>query len=83
VVPEYTDASVQVIGTFGGMTVTFEGSNMISSPTYAQLKEVDKTAIAFTAAGIKTVLESVYQVRPARSGGSSADVDIYFKAVRR
>ncbi len=79
--PNYTDKSIQVFGTFGGATVTIQGSNVIDSPTYATLNDPSGTSLAITSAGIKQVLENTYWIRPIVSGGdTTTDLDIYLLA---
>jgi hypothetical protein len=69
--PVFVDKSVQVLGTFGGATVTIQGANVFS-PTASDwdtLHKVDNTNLTFTAAGIFTVLDNVVAIRPLLSGG--------------
>jgi hypothetical protein len=76
--PHYADKSVQVIGTFGGATVTIQGSNMKDTPTYATLNDDGGTALTFTSAGIKKIRENTYWVRPIISGGDeTTNLDVY------
>lgn len=69
-----TDRSVQIFGgTVGG--IHLEGSNAIATTisAWATLHEVDgTTALTFTAAGIRQVLEATYYTRPAATNGASA-----------
>ena len=69
VCPMFSDKSVQVYGTFGGATVTVQGSNDSSSPTYATLADPQGNALTVTLAKIEQVLENTYSVRPLLSGG--------------
>lgn len=76
--PNYSIKSIQVIGTFGGATVTIQGSNIIDSPTYASLTYDGTNAIAFTSAGVKKIWENTYWVRPIISGaGATTTLDVY------
>lgn len=66
------DRTVQVTGTFGvGGTIIVEGSlDPQQTPTnWFQLKDPSNTAISFTAAGIKAVLENVPHIRVRVTGG--------------
>jgi len=66
--PGYQDRSVQVTGTFGtGGSVTVQGSN--DGSNYAALRDPSHTTLAFTAAGIKAILEATERVRPAVTAG--------------
>lgn len=74
----FADKSVQVTGTFGGATVTIQGSNIVTSPTYATLNDPTGSAITFTSAGIKGILENTYWVRPIISSVTdSTDLNVY------
>lgn len=76
--PNYPDKSIQVVGTFGGATVTIQGSNMIDNPTYATLNDGTGAALTITSAGIKQILENTYWVRPIISGGdANTNLDVY------
>lgn len=72
---QYSDKTVQVVGTFGGTTCTMQGSN--DGSTWFSLTDLTGTAIAFTAAGAKLIAENPLYIRPSCSGGAGADLDIY------
>lgn len=62
------DRSIQIEGTFGaGGTVIVEGTN--DGTNWRQLKDATGTAISFTAAGIKQILENPVAVRPRVTAG--------------
>lgn len=64
----WSDRSVQVTGTFGsGGTVLVEGSN--DGTTWFTLNSPQGTALSFTAAGLKQILEGVLFIRPRVSAG--------------
>ena len=66
----YNDKSLHVYGTFGGATVTFEGSNEDAPSSEAVgLTDPTQTAISFTAKGLKQVLENPLFIRPVVTGG--------------
>lgn len=69
VCPMFADKSVQVYGTFGGATITVQGSNDSSSPTYATLADPQGNALTITLAKLEQILENTYVVRPLLSGG--------------
>jgi hypothetical protein len=68
-------ATVQVVGTFGGATVTLEGSN--DGTNYVTMRDVDGADISFTAAGYAEFSTAFRYIRPASTGGTGDDVDVY------
>jgi hypothetical protein len=78
----FTDRSVQVTGTFGGATVTMQGSND-GGATWSTLNDAAGTPLTFTAAGIKQVLEVSQFIRPSVSGGAAADLDVHLLMVSK
>lgn len=75
--PRFNDKTIQVVGTFGGGTIDIEGSVIFASPTFAVLTDPQGSAASFTGAGIKTVLQNVYWLRPNVSAGTGVSVDVY------
>ena len=75
------DKSVQVLGTFtGSPTIVIEGSND-GGTTYATLNDATGTALSFTAAGLKSILEHTELIRPRASAGTGgASVSVYIVA---
>lgn len=71
-----TDRSVQIVGTFGTSTVAFEGSND-GGANWVSLADPQGNAVEKTAASIEQILEYTRAVRPAVSGGTTADIDVY------
>lgn len=67
--------SVQVVGTFGGMTIELHGSN--DGANFFVLKDLQGSNLSFTAAGLKDFTTACAYIKPVRTGGSGADVDIY------
>lgn len=67
-------ACVQISGTFGGATVTFQASN--DNTNWVTLKDISGTSVSVTAAGLVELSTSAVYVRPAISGGTSDDVDV-------
>jgi hypothetical protein len=79
---QWADKSIQcgITGdTFNSGTVILEGSN--DGTTWTQLHDPSNTAIAFTAAGLKQVLEMTAWVRP-RASVSVTSVNVVM-AIRR
>lgn len=76
----YTDRAVQVTGTFGGATVTIEGT--IDGTNYATLTDPQGNALSITAAKIEQVAETVVKIRPAVTGGSGTSVTVSLLAHR-
>lgn len=68
-------ATVQVFGTFGGATVTLEGSN--DGTNYVAMRDVDGADISFTAAGYAEFSTAFRYIRPASTGGTGDNVDVY------
>lgn len=73
---DYRDRTVQVLGTFGGATVTIEGSND-GGTTWATLHDQSANALTFTSAGMKYVIELPALIRPSVSGGTSPSIDVW------
>lgn len=74
--PQYTDKSLHVSGTFGGSSTALQGSNSITGATFAALRSPDSVAIALTADSIKAVLENTFQVKPVPTGGTAQSLTI-------
>ena len=68
------DKTVQVSGTFGGGTVILEGS--LDGTNYYTLSDPQGSALTFTSAGIKTVLEAVLFARPRVTAGTSVSLTV-------
>lgn len=73
---DYSDRSIQVLGTFNGATVTIQGSND-QGTTWATLNDAFGTALTFTTAGIKQLTEVCAFMRPLVSAaGGSTDLTV-------
>lgn len=80
--PSYPIKSVQITGTFGGATCTIQGSNMVTTPTYFSLEDIQGNAIALTSDGGQPIAINTYWVRPILSSISTAtNVDVYMLCV--
>lgn len=63
----YSDRSVQVTGTFGGATVSIEGSN--DGVNYFTLVDPQGNNLSFVTSRLEAILEMVLYVRPKVTGG--------------
>lgn len=77
VTPNFKDVCIQVKGIFGASaSIAIEGTNDISSETWAALDDTTGTVIALTAAGIIQLGDTPYKIRPTLSNGDgSTDID--------
>ena len=66
--------SVQVTGTFGGATITLQGSN--DGTNFVTLKDSAGTAISFTAAGMAEFSTAALYLKPTSSGGTADNVTV-------
>lgn len=74
--PQYTDKTVQILGTFDGATCTMQGSN--DGSTWFSLTDPQGNAIAKAAAAGEAIIESPLWIRPLVSGaGAGTDLDVY------
>jgi len=84
--PEWSERSVHMWGTWGGATAIMEGSNDLTAPNpvdFEQLHNFQGTAIALTANGISAILESTYYIRPRLSvDGTGASVTVNLLLLR-
>ena len=69
---DFADRSVQATGTFGGSTITIEGSN--DGTTYATLTDNQNTAVTFTVPSIQSIEDLTLLIRPVLSGGAGSTV---------
>lgn len=67
-------ATVQISGTFGGATVTFEGSN--DGVTYFPLKDMSGVEISLTAAGLVDFSTGALFVKPVVTGGTAESINV-------
>jgi hypothetical protein len=66
--------SVQVTGTFGGATITLQGSN--DGTNFVTLKDSAGTAISVTAAGMAEFSTAALYLKPTSSGGTADNVTV-------
>lgn len=74
---QYTDKSVQVVGTFGlGGTLRFEGSN--NGTDWSVLTDPQGNPLDFTSAKIEMVSEATLYVRPrVTAGDDTTNLSVY------
>jgi hypothetical protein len=71
----YSDKTVQVFGTFGGATVTLQGSSDprvetdLANAIWVTLTDTTETALALTSAGGASILQNYRWIRPSVAGG--------------
>ena len=77
--PHFADKSIQLIGTLGvAGACTIEGSNMVTTPTYATLSDPQGNALVMTSLKIEQVLENTYLIRPSiTAGDANTLLDVY------
>lgn len=73
---QYPDRTIGIVGTFGGATVTIQGS-MDGGTTWATLHDFQGNSATFTAAALFLIAENPTLIRPITSGGSGTAVDVY------
>lgn len=72
--PDYADRCVQVNGTFGGATVTIEGSS--DGVNYDPLHDTQGNVVSFGASGFAQLLEVPLYTKPVLNGGASVAVSV-------
>lgn len=65
---------MQVTGTFGGATITLQGSN--DGSNYAAVTDAAGNSITLSAAGLKDFSTAAAYLRPSSSGGTGDDVTV-------
>lgn len=65
---------VQVIGTFGGATVTLKASN--DGTNWVTLKDLQGSDVSLTAAGMAEFTTSAAYIRAEAAGGTGDDIDV-------
>lgn len=66
--------NVQVVGTFGGATVNFQGSN--DGTNWVNLSDTQGTEISLTATGAADFSSAMLYFKPVAASGSSQDIDV-------
>lgn len=76
-VPNRSDKTMQVSGDFGaGGDIQIEGSIDPDGAVFNRLTDPQGNTIAFTSAGIETIMENVAYIRPVVDSGTSVDVTV-------
>lgn len=73
---QYSDRSVQVIGTFNGAAVAIEGSLESNTTNFTLLTDSKENDLLITSAKIEAVLQLVRWVRPSVPSGTGANVTV-------
>lgn len=76
-----TDRTVQVIGTFGGTSVSIEGSN--DGTNWSILNDLQGAALTFTTTRLEGISEMPLYIRPKLTGGTGASITVLVTAVGR
>jgi hypothetical protein len=71
---QYPDRTIGVYGTFGGATVTIQGS--MDNSTWSTLNDYKGNALTYTAAGISLIAENPLYIRAITSGGSGSSINV-------
>jgi hypothetical protein len=76
--PGWSDRSVHVFGTFGGATVTIQGSNELAPTNWVTLAAAGDASedMVFSVADLKQLLEVTRWVRPLLSGGAGSSMTV-------
>ncbi len=80
-IPEWSDKTIQVVGTWGGATASVEGSN--DGTNYSTLHDLLGNTLFLTSDGITSVMETTRYIRPSSAGGDGTqDLDFILLARR-
>ena len=79
--PDKNERTFQASGTFGGTTVSLQGTlDPAMAAFYPCFALETGAAVAITAAGRVGILQNDYAVKPVVTGGTSVSVNIWFMA---
>jgi hypothetical protein len=70
------DRTVQILGAFGGATVTLQGTLEETPTTWSSVTDAQGNAIAATSATLEAVTELVRFIRPLVTGGTGTAVSV-------
>ena len=70
----WADRSVQITGTFGGATLTIQGSN--NGSEWNTLTDPQGNEIVLTSQKIEQIMEITRYIKPIVSGGSGTSINI-------
>jgi len=80
--PTFSDRTVHVLGTFGGATLTFQGSN--DGANWLTLVDPQGNALTWTTSDrLETCLDSPLHVRPLLSGGAGSSLTVIMVAKKQ
>lgn len=71
---DFADRSVQVTGTFGGATLSIQGSN--DGSNWVNLTDPFNNAISLTGAGLRAIVELTRYIRPVLAGGAASSLTV-------
>lgn len=75
------DISLQVLGTFGGATIVWQGSN--DGTTWVTLIDMQGSNLSHTAAAFKTLRDVPRYIRPSVTGGTGVNLTAILFARRK
>lgn len=71
---QFADRTVQIEGTFGGATITIEGS--LDTVNFHVLTDPQGNAISAGSAKLEAISELTYDVKPVITDGSGSDITV-------
>lgn len=74
----FSDKTVQVVGSFGGGTVTIEGS--MNGDDWVTLNDPQGDSLTFTTEGMAVIAENPQFVRPSLDGSTDPDLEVFVGA---
>jgi hypothetical protein len=77
---QFPDRTVGITGTFGGATVTIQGS--VDNTNWVTLHDFLGNTTVYTAGAIALLAENPLYIRAITSGGSGTAVDVYLLGSR-
>lgn len=73
---QYSDRSVQVIGSLNGAQLTLEGSLESQTTNFSVLTDTKENDLVITTNKIETIMQLVRWLRPVVSSGAGANVTV-------
>ena len=70
------ERTVQIVGNFGGASVSLQGSREDVPSNWSPLTDVQGNAIVATSAKLETITELVRSTRPVVTGGTGTSVTV-------
>lgn len=81
ILTKFNDRTIHATGTFGGATVTLEGSN--DGVEFLPMRDVFNAVVSASSAKLITLTEVPLYVRPAITGGVGTSINLIVCAVGR